>query len=161
LRTLVEIINMPPSFSLRQATPADLQLLLPIVREFYRHFSYPWSENEKQKTLLELLNNASLGQVWIIITNEKPIGYFILSFYYSLEYNGRTAFIDELFLLPENRGQGIGAAILERIVQLGSDLNLKILHLEIEKTNTRASALYEKMGFINYGRMLMSRHLVM
>jgi len=150
-------ISMNQTFLIREATTSDLSDLLPLVRKFYRHFSYPWNEALKGRTLRELLGNPSLGRVWFVLVGKKRVGYFILSFYFSLEYNGKTSFIDELFLSSEVRGRGIGSAVLKKIVKLCSTLGIKTIQLESEITNPRASALYKRMGFINYGRILMTR----
>ena len=39
-------------------------------------------------------------------------GYFVLTWGFDLEWNGRDAFLSELFLIPDARGKALGAAAL-------------------------------------------------
>ena len=144
---------------LRSATIDDVEKVLSLARGFYQHFSYPWDDETKRKALLQLLDDPMAGQVWLVFLNEELVGYVILSYYFSLEYNGRTAVIDELYISPDYRGRGIGKETLQQICNFAGDHGLTALHLESELTNVRATALYKKLGFVSKGRMFMTRCL--
>src|SRR5579859_4499744 len=49
--------------------------------------------------------------------------------------------------LPEVRGIGLGAALLSRGIEWARSVGVRKLNLEVFATNTRAIALYRKMGF--------------
>ena len=49
------------------------------------------------------------------------------------------------------RGRGIGGELLEALIELCSDLNVKSLTLEVDTLNVPAIKLYEKFGFKNLG----------
>ena len=49
------------------------------------------------------------------------------------------------------RGKGIGGEMLETLIDLCSDMNLKTFTLEVNVENTPAIKLYEKFGFKNLG----------
>lgn len=151
---------MNNALSLLTAGPADIDRLLGLIRDFYQHFDYPYGESEKRSTLQALWANPAAGQIYLIQKDQKPVGYVFLAFYFSIEYNGQTAFIDELFVLPGDRGQGIGSRVIDLVEQKCLELNLKAIHLESERTNERATALYLKLGFVDYGRRLMTKKLV-
>ena len=145
---------------LRAATPAELEVVLPLAREFCAHFEYPWSDDVKRAAVERVLADPSLGRVYLIQGDgEGYAGYLFLSFYFSLEYGGRTAFVDELFLRPEHRGAGLGSRVLRQVVEAARDLGLTALQLEAERTNPRAAALYSRLGFVDYDRTLLTLRL--
>ncbi len=150
---------MNQSLSLRDTNLSDVDQLLDLIHNFYQHFDYPYTESEKRLTLEELFESPMVGRIYLIEKDEKIVGYVFVSFYFSIEFGGRTAFIDELFVLPRDRGQGIGSRVIHLVEQKCHELNLKAIHLESERTNEGAIALYLKLGFVDYDRQLMTKKL--
>jgi len=76
------------------------------------------------------------------------IGYVVLSFDFSLEYGGKNAWIDELFVRPEFRGHGIGSRTLDFAAQTARELAAKVLHLEVNRDNPaqRARIILSRAG---------------
>lgn len=144
---------------LRDARPSDVDALLPLVRQFYAHFGYPCSEDEKRRALEEIVSNPDLGRVVLVWVESAVVGYAVVAFSFSLEYDGRTAFVDELFVAPGERGRGLGATVVRHVARLCRDAGVRALHLETEHDNVRAARLYERLGFRSYGRHLMTRIL--
>ena len=99
------------SFRLREATPGDLDRLLPLVRELWKHEQMTWDDARTPAALARLLGNETLGRVWIAEDAGRAIGYLALCFGYSLEFLGRDAFVDELYTDPAFRDLGIGARL--------------------------------------------------
>jgi ribosomal protein S18 acetylase RimI-like enzyme len=146
--------------SLLEAQISDIDQLLPLIHDFYQHFDYPYVETEKRLTLASLLQNPTFGRLYLIQSEKNIVGYVYLSFYFSLEFGGRTAFIDELFILPGYRGLGMGSRVIEQVEQQCRELQFRAIHLESERKNTGATALYLKLGFLDYDRRLLTKRLV-
>lgn len=95
----------------------------------------------------------------MILLENEVAGYAVLTFGYSLEFHGRDAFVDELYLRNEYRGQGIGKRALEFLTEVCVAEGVSALHLEVERSNTQAQAVYRKFGFEDHDRYLMTRWL--
>ena len=54
--------------------------------------------------------------------------------------------VDQLYILPEYQGRGIGAACMRRIIDDAS-LEQKSVTLQVLKINVRAIAFYQRLGF--------------
>jgi ribosomal protein S18 acetylase RimI-like enzyme len=54
--------------------------------------------------------------------------------------------INQLYILPEYQGRGIGAACMKCIIDDAS-LEQKPVTLQVLKINTRATAFYQRLGF--------------
>ncbi len=145
--------------SLKPATPFDLETLLVMVREFYAHEEISLNEGKAARALNGILNNAAFGRVFLIRVAEEIAGYTVLTFGYSLEFHGRDAFVDELFLLEKFRGQGISQHTLEFLASVCRDNDVAALHLEVERKNLAGQAAYHKFGFADHDRYLLTKWL--
>ena len=137
--------------------PGDIDALLPLVRAFYHHFSYPYTEEKKREALRQLIADPALGRVWLVHHHASPVGYVLVAFSFSLEHDGRIAFVDELFIEPEGRQRGAGSAVLREVEAACSALGIPVLRLETEADNERATALYLRSGYVDHGRRLLTK----
>jgi hypothetical protein len=55
--------------------------------------------------------------------------------------------LDELYIVPERRGQGIGEALLHAALEVARAAGARSVDLEIETGHERAASLYERNGF--------------
>ena len=80
---------------------------------------------------------------YILFWKKKKVG--ILSF-----LNQESIFLNELILLPEFQGMGIGTILLKYFMNLATS-SKKTLELEVLKVNKKALKLYQSLGFIKKG----------
>lgn len=146
---------MEPEF--RLAKPTDIDKLMEFMRQFYAIDQYLFDEQAARTTLEKIVDDLSLGRVWLINHGDQAIGYLVVTFGYSLEYHGRDAFIDELFVTASYRNQGVGTKVIQFALEACPELGIQALHLEVERTNTAGQALYRKFGFEEHDRFLMTR----
>ena len=144
---------------LRSATSGDLGRLLGYVRELWLHESIPFVEAEVEGSLRELLANPSLGRVFVVEVSGAAAGYAVLGFGFSLEYGGRDAFLDELYLEPSQRGSGLGNFVLDLVEEKNREAGIRALHLEVDRENAAGRALYAKRGFASHDRILLTKWL--
>ena len=144
------------TFTFRLASESETEDILEFMRAFYAGEGYPFEEHAAGVALAELVRTPDLGRVWLIAKDEEPVGYVALTFGYSLEFHGRDAFVDELFVRAEQRGQGAGTAALRFVMDACPALGVHTLHLEVERVNTAAQALYRRFGFHDHDRYLMT-----
>jgi len=144
----------------RPATTADEPTLLELMREFYRGEGMAWDEPAARAALHGLLADPALGRGVLIEMDGALAGYLAVCFGYSLEFQGRDAFVDELYVREPFRGRGLGARALEIAAELCRAAGVRALHLEVERRNTRAQEVYRKAGFVDREHYLMTRRLV-
>jgi GNAT superfamily N-acetyltransferase len=109
-----------------------------------------------QQAMRRLIDDKSSGHVWLIRADSKAAGYVVLVFSFSVEFGGRTAFIDELFIEEPYRGQGIGRRALELVTKSARSLGVQNLLLEVSEGNVPARQLYTAAGFVDRKYRLMS-----
>ncbi|MFS4466819.1 GNAT family N-acetyltransferase [Maribacter sp. 2210JD10-5] len=140
------------------ATIEYIPKLLEMMRGFNAVDNYSFNPKITEQNLTDFLSNESLGRLWLISVEDKPIGYVVLTFGFSFEYGGRDAFIDELFIKERFRGKGIGTKTMEFILTEAKRLHINAIHLEVEKHNN-ANRLYKKLGFNSTNRELFVKRL--
>ena len=140
------------SLILKLATIDDTDTIVELVRLYHALEAIEFREQATTEALRPLLQHGDAGGIWLIELAGSTIGYIALCFGYSIELGGRDAFIDELFILEEHRGRGVGKTVLEDIQSKAREMKVKALHLEVERSNDRARKLYRSLGFASRER---------
>ncbi|HEU4888065.1 MAG TPA: GNAT family N-acetyltransferase, partial [Thermoanaerobaculia bacterium] len=123
----------------RRATADDVPALLDLQQRFYTGEGYPYDRAKMERGMRELIANPSLGRLFL-----APDAYLVVTFGFSLEFGGRDAFVDELYVADDSRGQGLGTLALQVAEEACREAGIHALHLEVEHVNARARALYER-----------------
>ena len=118
-------------------TLSDLELMKDTL---YSDFDNFWSynvlkqelKNEKTKYIIAKENNEVVGFAGILVVLDE-------------------ATLNNIVVKKSCRCRGIGGELLETLIDLCADLNLKSFTLEVNVENIPAIKLYEKFGFKNLG----------
>jgi len=79
--------------------------------------------------------------------NSSPAAGFALFFHtYSTFLGRRTLWLEDLFVRPEHRGQGLGGALLRRLARLAVERNCGRFEWAVLDWNAPAIAFYESLG---------------
>jgi GNAT superfamily N-acetyltransferase len=130
----------------RQATIADLDNLIPLFdayRQFYRQPSDP--ERARRFLLGRFEHNQSV--IFIAFEDGAAIGFTQLYPSFSSVGMARIFILNDLFVSPETRRRGVGAALLHAAAEYGRRLAAIRLVLSTEVINANAQSLYEKTGW--------------
>jgi ribosomal protein S18 acetylase RimI-like enzyme len=146
--------------SIRVASAADLDRLLPMMRDYYRYDGLEFDLSRARIVMGRLLAEPRLGFVLLAEVGAQPAGYIVLCQSFSLEFGGLDGFLDELFVLPEHRGFGIAQRLIEAFEQEARARGLVAVHLEVDRDNERAQRLYESRRYAKRDRyFVMTREL--
>ncbi len=129
------------------------------MRDYYAFDGHHYDREPARAALLGLLNNPAFGSVWLILDSDCPVGYVVLCHGYSLEFLGRDAFIDELYLVESYRGRGWGKRTMQFVQEEAERQGIRAIHLEVVRRNTAALKFYLKLGFEDHDHHLMTLRL--
>lgn len=150
---------MSSPVSISPAGPADADVLIPLMREFYAGEGLPFDEAVLRGALAELWEQPLHGGAWLARAGDEPVGYGVLCCGFSLEYRGRDAFVDELYVRAQWRDRGVGNRLLDAVEARCRAEGIAALHLEVDHDNPAGRRLYTRRGFVDHGRHLMTRWL--
>jgi GNAT superfamily N-acetyltransferase len=145
-----------PNLTFKVFSATDKGELLKLMERYYESDHLHYSEPKADEAVTQVLKDPRLGQIWLIEADSKTVGYVALTYGFGLEFGGRIAFVDELFIEESHRSQGIGTAAIRWCMQVCRDQGISTLRLEVTPTNADALKLYTHLGFTNYGRSLLT-----
>ena len=129
-------------------TTKDLASFLEMSHDMYDSpaVTHPVSRDIFISTFRACLAGNQNVEGRMIVENGCTLGYLLLAHSFSSELGTPIIMIEELYLIPEARGQHIGRAILE---SLSSHYHNKVGALKLECTpeNQVAMRLYQSLGF--------------
>ena len=140
------------------AVAADLPLLEQFVRAYCLEDGHSFREDCQPAALSALVEGEPLCRAWLITLDARPVGYVVLALTFSVEAGGREACVDELYLVPEVRNQGLGSRALALVEAEARDLGVRRIFLEVQRGN-RVIGLYRRAGYVDHDRFLMSKFL--
>lgn len=139
-----------------RATEADVPALVGLMREFYAEASFPLPEAAAARTFAALIGDPHLGQVWLMTVGGEPAGFVVLTVCFSMEYGGLRGFVDDFFVAPAFRRQGLGAAALAAVRAECEARGVRAVLVETSEDNEKALSVYRRAGFADSGHLLMT-----
>jgi ribosomal protein S18 acetylase RimI-like enzyme len=137
----------------------EIPTLLEMMREFYLQQEMRFDEPPASLAINNVLKNPELAQIYLIFRGTELAGYFALTFCFSLEFHGRFALFDELYLREPFRRQKLGKAVVAFAEDISKKAGIKAMRLEVGRDNAAAKALYRQCGFEEDARNLMTKWL--
>lgn len=126
----------------------DREFYLASAARFYQSpvVLSPIPASHIEKTFDLLLAGTPFASAYILESNGSKKGYALLAHTWSQEAGGEVIWIEEIYILPEARNQGLGKeffAYLEKKYQG----QVKRFRMDVEKENEGAVRLYRSLGF--------------
>ena len=132
------------SLTLRKARPSDSEFTYYAKKAAFREYvEKVWGWDEDEQRLLQS-QRFRAQDFRVISLNGIDIG--ILAVVVAPD----SVKVNQLFLLPEHQGKGIGSKCMLLIMEEGRQLGLP-LRLRVLKVNLRAQAFFQKLGFVCTG----------
>lgn len=147
---------------LRQAKPEDWPAILEMARVFHAEDGHALTQRGEIALKNAMLPSSPFSpyvQVTLVTSGGKTAGYAVICYSYSIEFGGVTSYLDDFYIKPEFRGQGLGTKALEEFEHLSRARGCCIFHLETQPANDRAKTFYTKHGMEDTGRALLIKKL--
>lgn len=131
---------------IRKMQSADRQIFLQMSEEFYHSDAVlaPIPSEFHETAFSEMMRSEEYLIGYIFEVDGNPAGFALLNRTFVHEAGGPVIWIEELYVRPAYRGQGIGHAFFEQLFQ---SVPAARYRLETEPENRRAQSLYQKLGF--------------
>ena len=142
--------------TLRRLTINDANVATEYVQKYFAHDQLVFNASVRN-AIEELLSAPELGAFFEVLSNDIPAGYVVLTYGFDHEFGGRIGLITDFYLLESHRGNGIGGAAMDELLNFAAARGLHAVELFVLDHNERARTFYERRGFsVTTGRKSMS-----
>jgi ribosomal protein S18 acetylase RimI-like enzyme len=131
----------------RRAGVADAEAIARLLHDFNTEFGEPTpGVAALTERIRELLDG---DEITVLLGGDGPDGLALLRFRPALWSRTLDCYLEELYVVPDRRGRGLGRALMEAAMDAARDAGAAHMDLGTAETDTAARALYESLGFSN------------
>lgn len=141
------------------ARTEDLLPILHLLGTQLQEHDIVLTDQALQRATQGLIEDHALGRILTARLDGELVGIAVISFLWTLEHGGAAAWLDEVYVEPARRGDGIGRKLVEAAMQVARDSGCIALDLEVDAGREAAERLYERMGFRRHRRVRWVRML--
>ena len=132
---------------IRLASVADAPAFARLLHEFNSEFGESTPDADVIAARAAPLIES--GEVTVLLAGGGPDGFAELRFRPSLYTGALDAYLEELYVVPAQRGKGLGRALLEAAMEHSRQRGAAHIDLGTSDDDVAARALYESSGFTN------------
>jgi GNAT superfamily N-acetyltransferase len=135
------------STRIRAATREDVAVIAELIRGLARYEKLDQEVVMTEEVLATgLFGERPYAEVVLAEDEGRPVG-FALFFHNFSTFLGRPGiYLEDLFVVPEQRGQGIGRALLAHLARLAVERGCGRLEWSVLDWNSDAIGFYERLG---------------
>jgi ribosomal protein S18 acetylase RimI-like enzyme len=131
----------------RRAEPADAEDVGRLMHDFNTEFDEETPGPERIAARVRAL--LAGGETTILLAGDGPDGLAVLRFRLAITSPGLECYVAELYVAPEQRGRGLGRALMNAAIDEARARGADYMDLGTSEDDVAARALYESLGFIN------------
>jgi ribosomal protein S18 acetylase RimI-like enzyme len=133
--------------TVRRATADDAPDVGKLLHDFNTEYDMPTPGVDFLTRRVRELIEA--GEMTVLLVGEGPEGLAQLRFRPSVWSDSLEAYLQELYVVPGRRGEGMGRALLEAAMDAAREAGATFIDLGTSEDDVAARALYESAGFTN------------
>ena len=134
----------------RRATSADAEVLGRLLWDFNTEFE---TETDAADVLAvrfaRILGLEGIVAVLAEDSDGTAVGFALLSLRPAIWFDGPVSQLEELYVLPALRAQGIGTQVLDLCRRLARGLGSPEMHINVDEVDVDTRRFYERHGFVN------------
>lgn len=140
-------MSLASPFSLRFATPDDVPVILACIRGLAEYERLAHEVVATEDLLRETLFGARpVAEVILAFHGEEAAGFALFFHNYSTFLARPGVYLEDLFVFPRFRGQGLGRILLARLARIALDRGCGRLEWSVLDWNVDAIRFYQNVG---------------
>ena len=134
-------------FEIRSATPADVPVIMQLIRDLATYERAPNDVTATEDSLLNVLfGEKPAAEVRLAIEGKDAVGFAVFFHNFSTWLGRPGLYLEDLFVKPEHRGKGYGRALLVELAQIAGDRGCGRIEWAVLDWNEPAIQFYRKLG---------------
>lgn len=129
----------------RRADPGDAEVIARLLHDFNTEFD---TETPGPAVLAERLRGLlAEPSTFAVLGGEPARGLALVTLRPNVWHAGPVALLDEMYVLPALRGQGLGGAIMERLLAECRAMGVSAIEINVDEADVDAQRFYVHHGF--------------
>ncbi|MBL0216653.1 MAG: GNAT family N-acetyltransferase [Myxococcales bacterium] len=151
-------MSVPVDLQIRAATAADTATILGFIRDLaaYEKLSHEVVADEA-KLEATLFGARPAAEVLIAEVGGAPVGFALFFPSYSTFLAKPGLYLEDLFVRPSARGQGVGSALLSALARIAVDRDYGRFEWSVLDWNEPAIRLYRSLGAVPMSEWTVNR----
>ena len=134
------------TLDIHRATPADLDLVAPLFDAYRQFYACSPDPDLARRFIGERLERGE-SVIFVAVAEGRGVGFVQLYPTFTSIGARRAWILNDLFVVPEARRQGVGRALMDAAKRMAEETGAAWLELATAKDNARAQALYRSCGY--------------
>ena len=136
------------SLHIRAAEPEDIPRLADLLAILFAQEADFSPDRERQsRGLSAIIGNPEIGRIFCAVDRGRIVGMVSILFTVSTAEGGRAAWLEDMIVDPDWRGQGAGSRLLKHALQEAKAAGCLRVSLLTDRTNEAAMRFYRRAGF--------------
>ena len=136
---------MPNDAPVRLATSDDADVVAQLLHDFNTEFDTPSpGPGVLAPRLRTLLDGPS---TFAVLAGDPAVGCGVVTLRPNVWYDGQVAILDELYVVPARRGDGLGSALIDLVVATCRERGVELVEINVDESDVDAQRFYERHGF--------------
>lgn len=140
-------MTMTPDYHIRPAQPGDESTIVDLIRELA---VYEKLEHEAQATperlAQHLFGPRPFAEALMVERRGEPVAFALYFHTFSTFRGVPSLYLEDVFVRPPHRGQGIGKALLARVARIAVDRGCGRMEWSVLDWNAPAIGFYRSIG---------------
>lgn len=132
---------------IRVASIADLHDVTALLAAQLAEHEIGVAFDELRQAVAGVVLRPDRGAVLVAGEAGASVGVACLAFTWTLEHGGLVAWLEELYVRPNERERGVGARLLAAALDHARAAGCRAVDLEVQSDHARAEHLYARAGF--------------
>ena len=137
---------------IREAVPRDQPQIFNLLGAQFAEHHIELEAGSLHRVIDGVFAEPRRGRFLVAAEGDQLIGLAYLAFNWTLEHGGSTLWLEELYVRPEARNQGLGTRLVEAVLEFARRAGVIAIDLEVEEDHSRVEGLYTRMGFRSHTR---------
>jgi len=129
----------------RRAGPEDAEVVAGLLHDFNTEFDTPSPGSAVLEARLRSLLADPDTRAYL--AGDPAAGVALVTLRTNVWYDGPVALLDELYVAPDRRGQGLGAAMIHRLIADAVEMKVSAIEINVDAGDVDAQRFYERHGF--------------
>lgn len=146
---MTDQVSRPKSANVvvRRATPDDAATMLRLIRALAEYEKLePPDRDAEERLVKDAFCEKPRFEVWLAEVDGQAVGYAFLLETYSTFLARPTLYIEDIFVLPDYRGSGVGHALFRKCVELAKERRCGRIEWVTLDWNVTAQNFFKRYG---------------